>query len=138
MLNDWRERNGEHVPIPANQPGAIPPAVQEELQTLKRALEKLVGDKPSYIEHKRRKGPLFSPRIAAAEIPSKFKMLVLLNYTGEEDPVSHVNKFKIQMNIQKVSQDARCHIFPATLSDTAKEGYFKFPPASIDSWDKFV
>ena len=54
----------------------------------------------------RRNGFPFSPWVAAAEIPSKFKMPVLPNYTGNEDPVSHVNKFEIQMDIQKVTEDA--------------------------------
>ena len=91
VLNDRREKNGEHVPVPATQPEVILPAVQAELQTLKRALEKLAGDKPSYIEHERRKGASFSPRITAAEIRCKFKMSVLPNYIGKQDPVSHVN-----------------------------------------------
>ena len=42
------------------------------------------------------------------------------------------------MDIQKVSEDARCRIFPATLSDAAQEWYFKFPASSIDSWEQFV
>ena len=42
------------------------------------------------------------------------------------------------MDIQKVSEDARWHIFPATLSDAAQEWYFKFPASSIDSWEQFV
>ena len=49
-----------------------------------------------------------------------------------------MNKFEIQMDIQKVSDDAHCRIFPATLSDTAQEWFFKFPPASIVSWEMFV
>ena len=77
-------------------------------------------------------------RIAVAEAPSKFKMPTLPNFDGYGDPISHVNKFEIQMDIQKVSEDARCQIFPATLSDTAQEWFFKFPPASIVSWEMFV
>ena len=83
ILNDQRERNVEHVPAPANQSEAIPPDVQVEIQTLRRELKKFVGDRPSYIEHERRMGAPFSPHVAAAEISSKFKMLVLSNYTGK-------------------------------------------------------
>lgn len=42
------------------------------------------------------------------------------------------------MDIQKMSEDARCRIFPTTLSDATQEWYFKFPLARIDSWSKFV
>ena len=73
-----------------------------------------------------------------AETPSKFKMPTLPNFDGYGDPVSHVNKFEIQMDIQKVSEDARCRIFPATFFDAAQEWFFKFPPASIVSWEMFV
>lgn len=138
VLNDQRERNDEHVRAPINRPEAIPTVVQEELQALKRKLETIIEDKPSYIEHERRKGTPFSPRIVAAKILSKFKMQVLPNYIDKEDPVSHVNKFEIHMDIHKVSEDAQCRILPATLSDVAQEWYFKFPLASIDSWIKFV
>lgn len=95
-----------HAPALVNQLEVIPPAVQEELQTLKHELQRLVGDKPSCIDQEIRKGTHFSPRVAAAEIQSKFKRPVLQNYNENEDPVSHVNKFEIQMDIQKVSKDA--------------------------------
>ncbi|XP_062103894.1 uncharacterized protein LOC133815016 [Humulus lupulus] len=42
------------------------------------------------------------------------------------------------MDIQKVSEDARCRIFPTTLSNTAQEWFFKFPPASIVSREMFM
>ena len=129
VLNDRRERSGDNI----QRPEAIPNVVQAQIDNLKKELEKLTGDKPSFIDQERRKGTPFSPRVAAAEIPSNFKMPVLPNYTGKEDPVSNVNKFEIQMDIQKVSEDARCSIFPATLSDAAQEWYFKFPASSIDS-----
>ena len=35
-------------------------------------------------------------------------------------------------------EDAHCQIFPATVSDTTQEWFFKFPPASIVSWEMFV
>ncbi|XP_062089487.1 uncharacterized protein LOC133796021 [Humulus lupulus] len=92
----------------------------------------------SHIEYDRRKGTPFVNRNFVANILSKFKMPVLPNFTGGEDPVSHLNKFKIQMNIQKVSEDARCRIFPATLFDSVQEWYFNFSPVSIFSWEMFV
>lgn len=105
---------------------------------MKQAVTRITGEKTSYMEHERRKGTPFISRIADAEIPRKFKMPVLTSYTGKEDLVSHINKFEIQIDIQKVSEDARCRIFPTTLSNAAQEGYFKFSPASINSRDMFV
>ena len=137
ILNDRRERHGENVP-PATEATAIPAAVQAQIDALNQAVQQLVRGRTSYIDHDRRKGTLFVQRIANAETPSKFKMPTLPNFDGYGDPVSHVNKFEIQMDIQKVSEDARCRIFPATLSEAAQEWFFKFPPASIVSWEMFV
>ncbi|XP_062099890.1 uncharacterized protein LOC133805745 [Humulus lupulus] len=42
------------------------------------------------------------------------------------------------MDIQKVSEDAQCRIFSATLSDATQEWYFKFPLTNITSWEMFI
>ncbi|XP_062075902.1 uncharacterized protein LOC133780035 [Humulus lupulus] len=59
-------------------------------------------------------------------------------YTGQEDPVSHVHNFELQTDLQGVQDDARCRIFPATLSETAQQWFFKLQSGSITSWDSFV
>ena len=94
MLNDRSERSGDNI----QRPEAVPNVVQAQLDNLKKELERLTSDKPSFIDQERRKRTPFSPRVVAAETPSKYKMSVLPNYTGKEDPVSHVNKFE-QMDI---------------------------------------
>ncbi|XP_062086237.1 uncharacterized protein LOC133792352 [Humulus lupulus] len=105
---------------------------------MNQVVQQLVMNKTSHIDYDRRNGTPFINRIAMAEIPRKFKMAVLPNITGREDPISHANKFEIQMDIQNVSEDAQCRIFPTTLSDAAQEWYFKFPLANIVSWERFV
>ncbi|XP_062106570.1 uncharacterized protein LOC133817931 [Humulus lupulus] len=59
-------------------------------------------------------------------------------YTGLEDPVTHVHHFELQIDLQGVRDDARCRIFPATLSKISQQWFFKLPPRSITSWDGFV
>ncbi|XP_062099125.1 uncharacterized protein LOC133805034 [Humulus lupulus] len=137
VLNDRRERHDEYAP-PASVAPAIPDVVQAQIDALNQAVQQLVGSRTSHIEYDQRRGTPFVQRIDVAETPNKFKMPVLLNFDGYGDPISHVNKFEIQMDMQKVSDDGHCKIFPATLSDTAQEWFFKFPPASIVSWEMFV
>ncbi|XP_062093787.1 RNA polymerase II degradation factor 1-like [Humulus lupulus] len=106
ILNDRREKHGENIP-PAAETVAIPTALQAQIDALNQAVQQLVGGRTSYIDHDRRKGTPFIQRIANAETPSKFKMPTLPNFDGYGDPVLHVNKFEIQMDIQKVSEDAK-------------------------------
>ncbi|XP_060972286.1 uncharacterized protein LOC133038215 [Cannabis sativa] len=58
-------------------------------------------------------------------------------YTGSEDPLTHVENFKIQMDFQGIRDDLRCRIFPATLTDTVQQWFTKLPPRRITSWDEF-
>ena len=50
VLNDRRERNGDNIPAPAQRPEVVPTEVQAQLDNLKKELEKLTGDKPSFID----------------------------------------------------------------------------------------
>ncbi|XP_062100845.1 uncharacterized protein LOC133806771 [Humulus lupulus] len=59
-------------------------------------------------------------------------------YTGRDDPISHVNNFEIQMDLQGVRDDVHCRIFPATLSDIAQQWFFQLEPGTITFWDTFV
>ncbi|XP_062118659.1 uncharacterized protein LOC133832312 [Humulus lupulus] len=59
-------------------------------------------------------------------------------YTGLEDPVSHVHNFELQTDLQGVRDDARCRIFPSTLSEISQQWFFKLQPGSITSWGGFV
>ena len=49
----------------------------------------------------------------------KFKMPAE-KYSGSEDPVSHLESFVQQMEIQNASRSAMCKMFPTTLTDCAK------------------
>ncbi|XP_062089143.1 uncharacterized protein LOC133795702 [Humulus lupulus] len=86
----------------------------------------------------RQRGSPFSKCINQLPIPVKFKMPTWKMYTGLEDPISHVHNFELQTNLHGVWDDARCRIFPATLSEIAQEWFFKLQPESITSWDGFV
>ncbi|XP_062080496.1 uncharacterized protein LOC133785261 [Humulus lupulus] len=86
----------------------------------------------------RRKRSPFSDQINALIVPPKFKMPTWKVYTGREDPVSHVNNFEIQTDLQGVRDDVRCRIFPTTLSNFSQQWFFKLEPGTITSWDTMV
>ena len=90
-----------------------------------------------------RKNPLgemnapFSRRIREAELPPKFKMPTE-KYSGSEDPVSHMESFVHQMEIQNATRSAMCRMFPSTLTDCAKTWFRKLPPGSVYSFTKLT
>ena len=90
-----------------------------------------------------RKNPLgemnapFSRRIREADLPPKFKMPVE-KYSESEDPVSHLESFVQQMEIQNASQSAMCMMFLTTLTDCSKTWFRKLPLGSVDSFTKLT
>ena len=90
-----------------------------------------------------RKNPLremnapFSKRVKEAELPPKFKMPAE-KYSGSEDPVSHLESFVHQMEIQNATRSAMCKMFPSTLTDCAKTWFRKLPAGSVDSFTKLT
>ncbi|XP_062114153.1 uncharacterized protein LOC133825190 [Humulus lupulus] len=86
----------------------------------------------------RKRGSPFSKLINQLPIPIKFKMLTWKMYTGLEDPISHVHNFELQTDLQGIQDDARCRIFPTTLSEISQQWFFKLQPGSITLWDGFV
>ncbi|KAK0580101.1 hypothetical protein LWI29_036380 [Acer saccharum] len=90
-----------------------------------------------------RKNPLremnapFSRRIREAELPLKFKMPTE-KYSGSEDPMSHMESFVHQVEIQNATRLAMCRMFPSTMTDCAKTWFRKLPPGSVDSFTKLT
>ena len=78
-----------------------------------------------------------SKSIREAELPPKFKMPAE-KYSGSEDPVSHLDSFVHQMEIQNATQSAMCRMFPSTLTDCAKTWFRKLPSGSVDSFTKLT
>ena len=59
-------------------------------------------------------------------------------YSGTEDPVSHLESFVHQMEVQSATRLAMCRMFPSTLTDCAKTWFRKLPPGSVDSFSKLT
>ena len=72
-----------------------------------------------------RKNPLgemnspFFKRVREAGLPPKFRM-PSEKYSKIEDPVSHLESFVHQMEVQNTTRSAMCKMFPSTLTDCAK------------------
>ena len=79
----------------------------------------------------------FFRRIRDAELPPKFRMPAK-KYSGTEDPISHLEKFVYQMEVQNATRSTMCKMFPSTLTDCAKTWFRKLPSGSVDSFSKLT
>ncbi|KAI9181640.1 hypothetical protein LWI28_017040 [Acer negundo] len=79
----------------------------------------------------------FSKRIKEVGLPPKFR-IPSEKYSGIEDPVSHLESFVHQMEVQNATRSAMCMMFPSTLTDCAKTWFRKLPPGSMDSFSKLT
>ena len=75
-----------------------------------------------------------APHIVDAPLPQGFKMPTIVPYDGSSDPADHLSKFNRLMSVHRVSEDAKCHVFPITLTGAADEWFKKHRPGSIHSW----
>jgi hypothetical protein len=78
----------------------------------------------------------------AIQLPEKFKIPAIQAYTGIEDPIEHLDNYKMHMDLQGTPQEIACRAFPLTLSGSAQDWFRKLPPKSITCFDdlgrKFV
>ena len=79
----------------------------------------------------------FSKRVREAGLPPKFRM-PSEKYSGTEDPVSYLESFVHQMEVQSATRLAMCRMFPSTLTDCAKTWFRKLSPGSVDSFSKLT
>ena len=78
---------------------------------------------------------LLSREVRYATLPPKFKMPEKV-YSGVEDPLSHLESFVQQMEVQNASRKAMYRMFPCTLTDFTKTWFKKLPAGSVSSFTK--
>ena len=76
-----------------------------------------------------------SREVRHTELQPKFKMPEKV-YSGMEDPLSHLESFVQQMEVQNATKKAMCWMFPCTLTDFANTCFRKLPPGSVSSFTK--
>ena len=74
-----------------------------------------------------------APHIVEAPLPQGFKMPTIVPYDGSTDPTDHLSKFNMCMLVHRVSEDAKCHVFPITLTRETDEWFKKHRSSSIHS-----
>ena len=76
-------------------------------------------------------------RILDTLIQAKTKQkLGLQLYTGNDDPIEHLNLFESTMAYRMHTNEERCLLFPSTLSGGALNWYCRLPPETVDSFEE--
>ncbi|KAL2518803.1 Uncharacterized protein Adt_15050 [Abeliophyllum distichum] len=76
----------------------------------------------------------FSTEIRSASISHKFRVPKTTPYTGKEDPLDHINTYKTEMSLRRVTPALKYQAFHLTLLGGAKMWYNKLATGSISRW----
>jgi hypothetical protein len=79
----------------------------------------------------------FADRVASFRLPEKFKVPDIKTYTGQEDPMEHLDNYRAHLELKGTPDEVACRAFPLTLSGNARDWYRRLPPKSIQSFDEF-
>jgi hypothetical protein len=75
--------------------------------------------------------------MASFRLLEKFKVLDIKTYTGQEDPVQHLDNYQAHLELQGTPDEVAYRAFPLTLSGNAQEWSRRLPPKSIRNFDEF-
>jgi len=84
-----------------------------------------------------RAGDLLQKSASPFRLPEKFKVPDIKTYTGQEDPVEHLDNYCAHLELQGTPDEVACRAFPLTLSGNARDWYRRLPPKSIQNFDEF-
>jgi hypothetical protein len=63
----------------------------------------------------------FTRRVANYRLPEKFKVPQILSYTGDGDPLDHLENFRAHLDLHGTPDEVACQAFPLTLSGNARD-----------------
>jgi len=76
----------------------------------------------------------FTKRVADYRLPEKLKVPHILSYTGDGDPINHLENFRAHLDLHGTPDEVACWAFPLTLSGNARDWFRKLPPNSVDQF----
>jgi hypothetical protein len=75
--------------------------------------------------------------VASFRLPKRFKVPNIKTYTGQKDPVEHLDNYRAHLELPGTLDEVACLAFPLTLSKNAWDWYRRLPPISIRNIDEF-
>ncbi|GLT82257.1 hypothetical protein SLE2022_401500 [Rubroshorea leprosula] len=114
--------------------------VYKEIEVLRQHLAKIEAGRQRYVEpaHTASVEKAFIDDIIREPVPSNFKTPQLAEYDGTQDPVEHVQGYRMAMMVYGASNALLCKQFPATFRKAAQAWFATLPEKSIQTFDQFV
>jgi hypothetical protein len=78
---------------------------------------------------------MFTNEAANSDLPEKFKVPDIPIFTGNEDPIEHIENFRSHVSLHKTPDVVACRAFPLTLLGKARDWLRNLLPKSIDNFD---
>ena len=78
----------------------------------------------------------FTLAVQECLVPSKFHLPQLKPFDGLNDPLDHLNTFKMTLGLQQPPDEILCRFFPTTLKGATREWFTKFPTSSIGNFEQ--
>jgi hypothetical protein len=73
--------------------------------------------------------------VAAFQLPERFKIPDIPVYTGQVDPMEHLDNFLAHLDLNGTPNEVACRAFPLTMAGSARDWFRKLPPRSISNFD---
>ena len=87
-----------------------------ELESLKRIMLRMARGQGHDFDSKDEDGEPCDPHIVVAPLSHSIKMSAIPSYDDGSDPTDHLSKFNRLLSVHRISEDAKCHVFPITLT----------------------
>jgi hypothetical protein len=66
-------------------------------------------------------GSPFTRRVASYQLLEKFKVSQILSYTGDKDPLDHLENFRAHLDLHGTPDEVACRALPFTLFGNAHD-----------------
>ena len=116
-----------------------PPPIFAEMQAMKEQIEVMMNALKGRVSSdlddlvNRTDSPFTIP-VNSCPLPQKFRMLQIKSYDGVQDPLDHLETFKILMHLQGVPDEIMCRVFPTTLKGATRIWFSTLTPNSISTF----
>jgi hypothetical protein len=68
-------------------------------------------------------------------LPEKFKVPQIQNYVEIEDPVEHLENFRVHLDLHGTPDEVACWAFALTLTENAWDWFRRLPPGFVDKFE---
>ncbi|XP_022880843.1 uncharacterized protein LOC111398123 [Olea europaea var. sylvestris] len=77
----------------------------------------------------------FTEDVLTKPLPERLKVPQMIAYEGERDPLSHLDKYTLWIELQGTSDAIMCRAFPLALGNKAQRWFRRLHQVSVKNWN---